>query len=103
MGRERRRGVLQLGELDLVTRREEVRSRRQDLTELDEGGSKFFERPPHMFRAGQRLIILPVEKALPGDKSLEAKDADEESEAMAGQNPADLPVPTCRRGSRHRP
>ena len=45
-----------------------------------------------MFRARERLLVATVEDPLKGDEALQPGDADEETETMSGQDPADLPI-----------
>src|SRR2546421_408578 len=89
---QRASGILQLGELRLIRRREEVGPRREDLAELDEGRTELFEGTPDVLGARQRLLVATVEDALEGDEPLETRDADEEAEAVPREHLADLTV-----------
>jgi thiamine kinase-like enzyme len=94
---ERWRGILELGELDLIGRRQQVGASRKDLPQLDEGGAKLFKGSPEMLRPRQRLIVSAVEEALENDESLQAGDADEEAKTVARKDLADLAIASCLR------
>lgn len=83
---------MQLGKLDLIGRRKEVRPGRQDLSELDEGWAQLFERTAYMLGAGEGLFVSPIEEALQRHKALKAGNADQEAKPVPGEHLADLPV-----------
>src|SRR5207248_1017982 len=92
LGLQRTRGILQLGELRLVRRREEIGARREDLTELDEGRAELFEGTADVHRARQWLLVATVEDPLEGDETLETRDADDEAQTVPREHLADLAV-----------
>src|SRR5205807_8784366 len=89
---QRSRGVVQLGQLRLVGRREEVGPRREDLTELDEGRTELREGAPDVLRPRQRLLVVAVEDALKRNEPLETGDADNEAEPVPREHLAHLAV-----------
>src|SRR5205823_8557762 len=97
VGLQRRSRILQFCQLELVDGRQQIGTRREDLSELDERRTKLFQRPTDVLRPRQRLLVTPARHPSQGHEALQTEDADEEAEAMPSQHLADLSIAAGRR------
>ena len=87
--------ILQLGQLAQVGRRHDVGPSREQLTELDEGGTEFFERESQVIGGGVRLVPALVSEytAVERNQSAQTAHPDDEPQSVPAEDLADLPVP----------
>ena len=116
-GGDGRHVILELAQFDDVVGRQEVRTRAQDLTELDEGGPELLYHQAKMFGTGvgRRPPGVPEPAALERHQAPEPELDHHETEAVAGHRRRDLaealmcrereagPAAVNRSGSRWRP
>ena len=89
-----RRGVLQLGQLDLVLGTEQVRARREDLPELDERRAELLERQPYVLwlRVGLLARLVAEQPAMKRHAALETEHAHEIAQPVTRERLGDLAV-----------
>src|SRR5439155_25242356 len=97
VGLQRRSRILKFRQLELIDGRQQIGTRREDLTELDEGRAKLFQRSSDVLRPRQWLLVTAAQDPPQGDEPFQPKDADEEAEAVPSQHLADLSVAAGRR------
>jgi hypothetical protein len=91
-GADWRRRILQLCQLSLVFRREQVGPGGEDLPELDEAGTELLERLANVLGTRRRLVVSTTENTAKRHESRQAEPADKKAESMTGKDLADLTV-----------